>query len=275
MARKNNRRVNPRKAVHDGFYEDDGQYQGQGNRRARRAAKSQQNNEESNQEQRTGGVNFSIAKSFEALTKRQSDFMKAYRDGSNIFAYGSAGTGKTYLAMYAALESLKKKEAKKIVIVRSAVPVRDQGFLPGTIEEKEAPLKVAYRTIVNDITGCGTAFDDLSKKKVIQFVSTSFLRSITLDDSIIILDEVQNFNWPEISTALTRVGLRSRVIVCGDGKQDDLHYRKNDTSGFSNLVRVVSKMGSSHFTQIQFNRDDIVRSGFTKSFIIACEDIGV
>lgn len=237
--------------------------------------KSTPNRKARRQRQQNGnGNHFNLELEFQCLNQKQEDFIKAYRDGYNIFAYGSAGTGKTFLALYAALESLLAKDAKRIIIVRSAVPVRDQGFLPGTLEEKEAPLTAAYRKIVNDICGSGTAYDELSKKGMIQFVSTSFLRSVTLDDSIIILDEIQNFNWAEISTALTRVGLESRVIICGDGKQDDLHYKKNDTSGFYDLLRVIDRMGDD-FSQVVFTRDEIVRSGFVKNFIIACEDLSI
>jgi len=235
------------------------------NRKARRQAQNSNNS-------------VSIGLDFQALNRKQEEFVEAYENGSNIFAYGSAGTGKSFLSLYLALNEILNSKGKigpkKILIVRSTVAVRDQGFLPGTVEEKEAPFIAPYRKMVNEICDSGTAYDELSKKGIIQFTSTSFLRGLTLDDTIIILDEVQNCGWEEISTTLTRVGLESRVIVCGDGKQDDLRYKKFDTSGFQNLLKVVERMGDS-FTTVTFSRDEIIRSGFVKSFIIACEDVGL
>lgn len=226
-------------------------------------------------QQNSNGTHFGIELEIDALTPRQGEFMNGFRNGYNIFAYGSAGTGKTFLAVYLALEELfNNPKIKKIIFVRSAVSVRDQGFLPGTIEEKEAPMTAAYRKMVNDICDSGTAYDELTKKGMIQFTSTSFIRSITIDDSIMILDEIQNYNWQECVAAMTRVGLETRVIVCGDGKQDDLHYKKNDTSGFQNIVEVTKRM-NGQFVHVAFTRDDIVRSGFVKEFIIACEDLNL
>lgn len=229
------------------------------NRKARRQAARNSSN------------HFELSIDFQTLNDRQDEFVKAYRDGYNIFAYGSAGTGKTFLALYLALEDLFNKEVGKIIIVRSAVPVRDQGFLPGSIEEKEAPLQAPYRKMVNEICGSGTAFDELTKKGMIEFISTSFIRGVTLDNAVMILDEIQNFNWEESYSTFTRVGLETKIIACGDGKQDDLHYKKGDTSGFYNLLKVTERM-KDQFVHVRFNRDDIVRSGFVKEFIIACED---
>jgi phosphate starvation-inducible PhoH-like protein len=218
---------------------------------------------------------FNIEIDFQPLNDKQEEMVKAYRSGYNLLAYGSAGTGKTFLALLLALEDLFAKNVNKIVIVRSAVPVRDQGFLPGSIEEKEAPMTAPYRKMVNDICGSGTAYDELAKKGMIEFISTSFIRGITLDNVALILDEVQNFNWEETTSALTRVGLETRVIVCGDGKQDDLHYKRGDTSGFQNLLKVTQRMKGDSFAHIAFDRNDIVRSGFVREFIIACEDEGL
>jgi len=223
---------------------------------------------------------FGIEIEFEPLNDKQEEFVKAYRDGYNIFGYGSAGTGKSFLACYLALEEVLTNRTKKgigpkkIVIVRSTVSVRDQGFLPGSVAEKEEPFMAPYRKIFNDITGRGTGFEELMKHGVIEFISTSFVRGATFDDTILILDEIQNYNWQECVSAMTRVGLETRVIVCGDGKQDDLHYKKNDVSGWQNLLAVTQRM-NGQFAHIMFTRDDIVRSGFCKDFIIACEDLSL
>lgn len=232
------------------------------NRKARRQA------------QRNQGSHFGVEVEFQTLNDRQDEFVEAWNNGDNIFGYGSAGTGKTFLALYLALKELFENPViKKIMIVRSAVSIRDQGFLPGTIAEKEEPFNAPYRKLVNEICGSGTAFDELSKKGMIEFISTSYVRGATFDNCIMILDEIQNYNWQECVSALTRVGLETRVIICGDGKQDDLHYKKNDQSGFNGLVEVTKRMGD--FAHVLFTRDDIVRSGFVKNFIIACEDLGL
>lgn len=230
------------------------------NRRARRQA------------QRNQGSHFNVEIDFQPLNDHQEDFVEAWNNGSHIFGYGSAGTGKTFLALYLALKELFESPViHKIMIVRSTVAVRDQGFLPGTTEEKEEPYKAPYRKLVNEICGSGTAFDELTKKGMIEFISTSYIRGATFDNSVMILDEIQNYNWEECVSSLTRVGLETRVIICGDGKQDDLHYKKNDTTGFQSVVDVTKRMGD--FTHILFTRDDIVRSGFVRNFIIACEDL--
>lgn len=208
------------------------------------------------------------------LTDKQEEFYESYKQGFNVFAYGSPGTGKTYLALYAALEDLFAKNISRIVIVRSAVPVRDQGFLPGTLEEKEAPMTVAYRKIVSEICSSGTAYEELVKKGQLVFTTTSFVRSITLDNCAIILDEIQNYNWQECVAVLTRPGLDSRVIICGDGRQNDLVYKKNDSTGLYNLMRVTERM-ENQFALVEFGHDDIVRSGFVKDFIIACEELNL
>ncbi|AKF12738.1 P-starvation inducible protein [Sinorhizobium phage phiM7] len=230
------------------------------NRKARRQAQRNDNR-------------FGIEIEFQPLNDRQEDFVNAWENGSNIFSYGSAGTGKTFLALYLALKELFENPViKKIMIVRTTVAVRDQGFLPGTTDEKEEPFKAPYRKLVNEICGSGTAFDELTKKGMIEFISTSYIRGATFDNAIMFLDEIQNYNWEECVSALTRVGLDTRVIVCGDGKQNDLHYRKNDVTGFQDLIRVINRMGSQ-FETVLFTRDDIVRSSFVKEFIIACEDL--
>ena len=160
--------------------------------------------------------------------------------------------------------------AKRIVIVRSAVTTRDQGFLPGTLQEKMALYEVPYKDIFAELcSGRRDVYDLLKKKGYLEFMSTSFIRGLTLDDAIVIVDEVQNLTDHEINSVLTRVGKNTRVILCGDYRQDDLRMtgKKSQESGIKILLEVASKMKS--FSLVKFDIKDIVRSGFVREYLIA------
>lgn len=201
----------------------------------------------------------------------QNKMMEEYQDGMNVIGYGSAGSGKSYIACYLALKDLFEKEKGKIIIVRSAVPTRDQGYLPGSLEEKQAVYQLPYINIVNELCQNGAAWEILTKKGQIQFMTTSYIRGITLDDAVVIVDEIQNADAKEIESVLTRVGLNTQVIICGDTRQNDLD-RKRQKSGFQWLLSVAERM-EEWFALIEFRPDDIVRSGFVRDFIIAVEEM--
>lgn len=205
------------------------------------------------------------------LTPSQHDMFDSFENGQNILAHGSAGTGKSFVALYLALRELVSFESPydRIVIVRSAVPARDVGFLPGTLEEKNAVYEQPYRDILHDLFGRKSTYDDMKAAGKIDFVTTSFIRGMTWDNVLVIFDEAQNANWEEINTVMTRMGTNSRIIVCGDIKQNDLLYKKADKTGIDSLITVSAHMDS--FDHIEFTRDDIVRSDFVKQFIVACE----
>lgn len=213
--------------------------------------------------------NFQI-KGVQPLTDNQEDAFHANGSGQNLLLYGVAGTGKTYLASYFALTDLSLGQCKRIIIVRSAVTTRDQGFLPGTLAEKMALYEAPYREVFAELCGGRRdVYDLLKKRDYLEFMSTSFIRGITFDDSLIIVDEVQNLTDHEISSVLTRVGKNSRVILCGDYRQNDLQMtgKKNQVSGMENLLKVARYMSS--FSLVEFTIDDIVRSGFVKEYLIA------
>lgn len=215
-------------------------------------------------------------KTFEPLTVNQKRFYDAYNTSSYAFMlYGSAGTGKSHISLYKSLEEVlcKDNPFKKLVIIRSAVPSRDSGFLPGSLEDKNAIYEEPYKQICADLFGRPDAYDRLKEQKVIEFLSTSYLRGTTFNDSIIFFDEIQNEGWAGIKTVITRTGIRSKLILCGDYSQNDLIKSKNDQSGFRELLQVAERM--REFEMIQFTTDDIVRSSFTKNFIVACEDLGL
>ena len=174
----------------------------------------------------------------------------------------------TYLALKDVLE---KGEYEKVVIIRSAVQTREQGFVPGTLEQKEAIFELPYIDIVNDLFSRKDAYQILKQKDMIRFTTSSNIRGLTFDNSIIMVDECQSMNYHELDTIITRVGESSKIIFCGDTKQDDLATSKNkaDTSGLYDFLKVINQIAS--FEVINFGVDDIVRSGLVKEYIIAKE----
>jgi phosphate starvation-inducible protein PhoH len=208
------------------------------------------------------------------LTQTQSDLFDAYKQGYNLAAIGTAGTGKTMCAIYMALNDVMQKRGyEKIIVVRSAVQTREQGFMPGSKEQKEALYSVPYSDIVNDLFDRGDAYKILETKGMVQFMTSSFVRGLTFDNAIIIVDECQSMTYHELDTIITRVGESSKIIFCGDTKQDDLNISKNraDVSGLGDFLRVLNKVPS--FKRITFTAEDIVRSGLVKEYILAKETV--
>jgi len=206
----------------------------------------------------------------EPMTWAQSDMIEGYARGANVVATGSAGTGKSFIASYLALNSLFSKDVEKIVVVRSAVPTRDMGHLPGTLQEKSEVFTIPYKQIFNDLCENGTAWDILTKKNMVEFITTSYVRGITLENAVVIVDEFQSMTAHELYSVLTRVGKGTRVIVCGDTKQTDLDGRK-EKSCFEWFMTVANKM-PQWFHHTNFVQNDIVRSDFVKALIIAVEE---
>lgn len=206
----------------------------------------------------------------EPKTEPQRQMIEAYASELNLFAIGSAGTGKTWCALSLGLQDLMAGRIKKIIIVRSAVQVRDQGFLPGTEQDKMAVYTLPYKCMVNEIMGNGTMWDILTKKNLIVFMSTSFIRGITLDESLVILDEAQNVDYAEASSMITRLGKGSKLIVCGDTRQGDLQ-RHREQSGLSKAIAIAQRL-PKYFDVITFLPQDIVRSPLVKAWIIAEEE---
>jgi phosphate starvation-inducible protein PhoH len=211
-------------------------------------------------------------KKINPMTETQRDLFQQYRAGKHIANIGSAGTGKTYVSLYLALEDvLEKDEYEKIIIIRSAVQSREQGFMPGSLTEKMGYYETPYIDIVNDLFGRGDGYQIMKQKGMIQFMSTSFVRGLTFDNAIIVVDECQNMTYQELDTIITRVGESSKIVFCGDMKQDDLKISKHraDISGLRDFVRVIEKL--SDFAVNEFTTDDIVRSGLVKQYLIAKE----
>jgi phosphate starvation-inducible PhoH-like protein len=218
------------------------------------------------------GDNLHLAIKVMPKTEGQRQMMFAFEEGLNILAYGSAGTGKSYVACHLALKKLfADPKRNKIVIVRSAVQTREMGFLPGSLDEKSDPYKAPYKAIINQLCGNGTAWDILTKKGMVEFITSSYVRGITIEDCTIIIDEYQNMSQHECQSVLTRVGENCQVIMLGDTKQTDLNKKKEE-SCFDWVLNVTRRM-SDWFDVVHFTPADIVRSGFCKALILAIEDI--
>lgn len=185
---------------------------------------------------------------------------------NHLLLHGVAGTGKTFCALYLSLqEILDYSRYHRIVIVRSAVQTRDQGFMPGNVDEKMAYYEAPYREAVNFICQRGDAYDILKSKGIIEFMSTSFIRGITLDHSIVIVDEIQNMNFGELDSVITRVGADTKIVFAGDFIQSDLRTQK-ERQGLMDFIKILDQMkGIEH---VEFRPEDIVRSGFVKQYIL-------
>lgn len=211
---------------------------------------------------------------YEPITVNQKLAFEAWEDDDNLVLAGTAGTGKTFIALYMALEEFLDPDSfyRRIVIIRSVVPTRDIGFLPGTAEEKKDMYNIPYKNICAELFGDAGAYNKLITARQIEFESTSFIRGSTFDDSIIIVDEMQNLTFHELDSVITRVGRNSKIIFCGDYKQSDFKYQ-DEKDGLFKFMAILEQM--KNFSIVQFGWDDIVRSGMVRDYIMTKEMLGI
>lgn len=206
------------------------------------------------------------------LTDNQESLFNDYENGKNIFAYGAAGTGKTFIVLYNAIKDVLDENSpyNKIYIVRSLVSTREIGFLPGDHEDKSALYQIPYKNMVKYMFEMPSDADfemlygNLKQQETISFWSTSFIRGTTLDDAIIIVDECQNLNFHELDSIITRVGENTKIHFCGDATQTDL-TKTYERNGILDFMKILHQMPS--FSTIEFGVDDIVRSGLCKEYL--------
>lgn len=202
------------------------------------------------------------------LTENQKLAFEAFDKGKNLLLHGIAGTGKTFISMYLALSDVTSPLGyfKKVVIVRSVVPTRDMGFLPGNHKEKAMVYEAPYSIISSELFNRGDAYQILKQKNFVEFISTSFIRGTTLNDCVVIVDEVSNMTLHELDSVITRIGKNCRVIFSGDFRQSDL-TKEQERNGLKDFMRILNNMRS--FEYVEFDENDIVRSGLVKEYIIA------
>lgn len=211
--------------------------------------------------------NFQLKK-IEPLTANQRSSFEAYDQGKNLMLHGIAGTGKSFISMYLALNEVMNNPDShydKVVIVRSVVPTRDMGFLPGNSKEKAKVYEAPYYAICTELFGRGDAYEILKQKGLVDFISTSFIRGITLNNTIIIVDEIANMTLHELDSVITRVGKNCRIIFSGDFRQSDF-TKESDKGGLLSFMRIIERMKSFYF--VDFDENDIVRSAMVKDYII-------
>ena len=215
----------------------------------------------------------------EPITDNQKTAFEAYQRGQNLLLHGAAGTGKTFISLYLALQEVLDESTNydKIVIVRSLVPTREIGFLPGDHEDKSYLYQIPYKNMVRymfsmpDDNSFEMLYDNLRAQETISFWSTSFIRGVTLDNAIVIVDEFSNLNFHELDSMITRIGEESKIMFCGDITQTDL-TRENDKNGISDFIKILESM--QEFSCIEFTIGDIVRSGLVKSYLISKYNLG-
>ena len=225
-------------------------------------------------------INHNNLVTIKSITDNQKVVFDSWKKGQNQFLFGAAGTGKTFISLYLALKDVMdlKKPYDKVVLVRSLIPTREIGFLPGDEEDKGLLYQVPYQNIVQFMFEMqneqqfNNLYDRLKGQVTLYFLSTSFLRGLTFDNTIIIVDECQNLNFHELDTIITRVGQDSKIVFCGDFDQTDL-VKQNERNGLHDFLRILEEM--EEFNCTEFTIGDIVRSGFVRSYLINKIKLGI
>ena len=225
-------------------------------------------------------INSDFLVSVDPITDNQKILFDEYDKGQNVVAYGAAGTGKTFITLYKALQDVLNENTPydKVYLVRSLVATREIGFLPGDHDDKSALYQIPYKNMVKYMFMCNTDADfdmlygNLMAQETLKFWSTSFLRGTTLDKAIIVVDEFQNLNAHELDSIMTRVGEDSKIHFCGDASQSDL-TKASERTGIMDFMSILERMPS--ISKIEFGLDDIVRGKLCKEYLTAKYESGI
>lgn len=198
----------------------------------------------------------------EPLNYIQGVYLEAIRNNNVVFGIGSAGTGKTYISTYYAASQLFHRNIEKIIVTRPNIEVgRGMGFIPGTIEEKYAPYIEPFDSIFSRSLGRGF-YDYCIKNKSIDPKPIGFMRGITFDNCMVLVDEAQNITKAEMKMLLSRIGKNCKMILSGDPDQSDIPN--------SGLIDAVDRLSNiSNIEVVEFLDSDIVRSKLCKQIIMA------
>ena len=225
-------------------------------------------------------IGFTDLTKIKPVTDNQKTVFETWQKGKNQFLFGCAGTGKTFISLYLGLQDVlnDKKPQDKVVVVRSLIPTREIGFLPGDEEDKAALYQVPYSNMMQFMfqqpneQAFSMLYDRLKSQGSFYFLSTSFLRGLTFDNSVIIVDECQNLNFHELDTIITRVGQDSKIVFCGDFGQTDL-TKTNEKNGLMDFLQILQEM--NEFNCVEFDIGDILRSGFVRNYLIQKTKLGM
>jgi len=208
------------------------------------------------------------------LTDNQKILFDSYKQQKNVVAYGVAGTGKTFIATYLATQEVLSNynDTRSLHIIRSVVPTRDMGFLPGNQREKSKVYEAPYYAIFTELFERGDAYEILKGREQVHFTTTSFIRGLTINDAVVIVDECQNMTYHELDSIITRLGDNCKIVFCGDFRQSDFRFQ-DERNGVIEFMKVIKRMKSFDF--IEFDKHDIVRSDLVKEYIISKLDLGM
>ena len=203
------------------------------------------------------------------MTKSQEKVFQAYDKDYNLVLSGAAGSGKTFIAIALALKQIIAEGFKRqLIIVRSVVPTRDMGFLPGSQEDKEAAYVTPYESIINELFRDSRAWKKASENGTVRFLTTSFIRGITIKNAIVIVDESQNCNAHELDSIMTRIGTNARIIFTGDYYQSDFE-REKDREGIVQFLEIIDRL--KYFKHVEFGWEDCVRSPLVRDYLMTKE----
>jgi len=203
-----------------------------------------------------------------AKTPTQKKYINAIRKNDIVFGVGPAGTGKTYLAVAAAVSYFKSGKINRIILTRPAVEAGEKlGFLPGTLQEKIDPyLKPLYDALFEMIEP--EKVNSFLERNIFEIAPLAYMRGRTLNDAFIILDEAQNTTKEQMKMFLTRLGFGSKVVITGDITQIDLPSKER--SGLVQALKILK--GIKGIEIVEFSRKDVVRHRLVQEIIKAYEE---